>query len=802
MTRAVLLSGAAVVCLLAAAGTARAGDWFDGDTARRYPGAASAASRAFLGMHADRLGVRGVDLAVASSLEHAGLQTVRYRQTYAGLPVFGAGVAVRMLPGGEVRAAVVDVRRGFAVSPVPSLDAAGAKAVVSAAIGRPVGGESDAELGVLARAATGGALVWNIDVPFADGLHRHVVDAHAGLLLRAWNLARDAKGKVYDVNVSKGPVVVRDLENLTPSTPQTLTGRAGKIYRHISGDVEQSSASLQITDQAVLADSSGDFLIDPATSQPSWTDGFAEVNVYYHLERTNRYYRDTIGLGTQMDQPKWALFSVVNYGPPSKTPYDNAFFTPWTNSANGIFIGQGHKVDFAYDSDVYLHEYAHYVNHNAIGFSQGAIAMDDYGIATMPGAMDEGSSDYFSSTLNDDAVVGEVALGSQARDLATDPGRCPEALIGESHQDGELIGSASWSIRQAIGKQLADPLVWGALAMLPYSPSFGDFANGITQTASDMKKQGKLDDAQLGKIASALAERGLDDCSRFLEVKPAKPRKTYLLGLDILGQLYGASCNTLKKYGMELTSIFQFWYAPAPSDKLARLMVKHSSVSGGSLDWDIYLRRNKPVTFSTYQMDLQPDEFDTKVEHLTATSGEIAMTETSSPKFNPADKYHVVIFHRSCGTTLATVSATGEPAITPPDAGPDGQAPEAGGDGQGPDAAKDSALDAVAEGSTKDGGAKDGATVKRDAGDAAVALQASSAVDEGTLEGAGACGCRVPAGRTGAGFAAAGLLALGALARRWRTRFSRIGLQGSRASTCGSRAGPSPDRGMTRGCTG
>lgn len=78
-------------------------------------------------------------------------------------------------------------------------------------------------------------------------------------------------------------------------------------------------------------------------------------------------------------------------------PLDNAFYSSIGVSnpklPNVLGLGQG-KYNFSYDSDALLHEFAHYVTQNAIGFSLGQFGADDRGYTTAASSIDEGVADY------------------------------------------------------------------------------------------------------------------------------------------------------------------------------------------------------------------------------------------------------------------------------------------------------------------------------------------------------------------------------------------------------------------------
>lgn len=741
---------ASLALLTAFALPASAADWHSGSPGQRSAARPDLAARSYLQQHALDLGVDSVDLQSDNDLLTAGLHVYRYTQTWQGLPVFGKRVTVRVDSAGRVLTVMVDVARGLTAPAVPGFSADEAIARVGALGLDRAGKHSEATLGIIPD-SRGGKLAWQVDVLSMAGMHRYVLDATDGSLIKVITLAKHVnKGRVYPINDQLTPQTEDvDLANLKLVIPQTLTGRAGTVFSYVSGDLESGNPADVVVKQKSVPDANGDFLFTPSTSEPDFTDNFAEVNVYYHLDRMDSWWRTALNVNLSS-----SLMAVVNYGP-GQQPYDNAFYTNWQGTfKNAIFIGQGSDEDFAYDSDVFLHEFTHFVNSTAIHLSNGPFDFDQYGMVIMPGAMEEGTADYFSSTVNDDPIVGEASLGQYARDLTQDVDQCPNSLFGESHEDGKLIGTTTWAIRTAIGKELADPLIWNTMATLPDSPSFGDVADGLQKGADALKAQGKLTDQQVNSVMNEVRKRGLDQCPRFLELVEGQNRYVYMAGLEFIGYLYGGyQCSDMKQY-FGLSAPFQFKFKPEATDKQLKIQVSLDKIQGGgTVDWGIYVRAGSPVLFDNGYMDPSvAKDYDYKVEKLTTTEGEIVIDTSSTPPFDPSKEYYVAIGHKNCAFTQATISGTGDGSVDPPkpDAGPEA-GPEAGPVEAGTDAGKDAG------------------PIKKDAGGFEAGAPAAL-VDQAEI-GGGACACRAtgaPAPK--AVWLLAGLAGLVAAARRRRSQ--------------------------------
>jgi hypothetical protein len=699
MKKTTLVTSALALLLTSIGSTAYATDWHVSPTTRLYPGHPLTAAKAFLADHADVLGFAGLEFSPYEQLNLDSIRTVRFEQRYHGVPVIDSTVAVRLRSDGTVQVVSSDVSKNLTVSSVADVDMMLAQKTVREFVGHDLafGG---AELGIEAN-EEGGSLIWQVDAVFRDGMRRFMVDAHSGKMLRYFSLAKDVKARVYPINPKKGTVQDLDVFNITTSSPQLLNAYDGtvSIYQFVSGDVETDPNSVKL-DQSLQPNSGEDYLYDPPASAKDGKDSFAQVNIFYHLGRMRNFFETHVGLN--MTSSKWSLMGVANYMPGGK-PYDNAFYTPWMGSgdkANAIFIGQAANVDFAIDSDVFLHEYTHYVNHNALKFTTESYG-DQFGVVLMPTGIDEGSADYFSCSVNDDAVVGEATLGQYARDLSDTSHMCPDDLIGEGHEDGKLIGSSAWAVRQALGQLLGDKVVWGAMSLLPARASFGDFGSGLIQTAKDLS----IDAALQTQVQQIVEAQGLNDCGRVLELKAQEPRRTNLIGLDYFAMMLGGSgCSDLSGYSINLTSIFQFKHTPSPSDTSVEFDVKQASYGGGALSWNIYVRQGAEVGFGKDQNGFPlVKSFTHSVKNLTDDSGKIVVDANSNPPFDPKSSYFLTIVYNSCPMAGAEVSSVANVALV--DAGTDAKSDSA------------SSGDAKADAKSGDSGSADAQTEGGVAGD-------------------------------------------------------------------------------------
>jgi MYXO-CTERM domain-containing protein len=589
-----------------------------------------------------------------------------------------------------------------------------------------------------------GRLVWAVDVlPSTRRAARYLVDAGTGEVVSHRPVALEALGRVYPVSSAVTPQTQDlPLTDMVVSAPQLLNGWSGNLT--VTNYAGGNSQSGLLASQNLGPNQGADFLYDPPANPLSGTDAFAQVSVYYHLTRARDYFATTHDVN--MTPSSWKLTAVAN-AQEDGSAMDNAYFSPMGidgqfASPNLIAIGQGSQGDFAVDSDVFIHEFGHYVTGNAVGYNQGQFAFGEYGLSPWGGAIDEGIADYFACTVNGDSILGEASLApfGAERDLSDTSRRCPDETVGEVHEDGKIIGSLSWSLRGAFGPALADRLVWGAITLLTPDATLGDFAKGLQQTAADFVAVGEMTAADAQTMDGLIALRGLDDCGNVLEVTASKPRRYIALGLTNLGYFFGASCGTLQANGIGLHSLFHFKVSPQPGDGGVRFVVDYDPTGGGGLDWGIYVRAGQHLGIS--DQTLMPTGATWSATHLSDTHGVLVIDGSSNPPFDPSQDYYMVVGDQSCPISYVTVST-----------------------------------DTMGSASTSSGAGGNGAT-GAGGGAAGGAGPGSGGDDNGDNGGAddGGCGCRAAGGAPGAPWALlAGLGLAGAASARRRRRARAAG---------------------------
>lgn len=657
----------ALARLAAAPSVALAKDWV---SLPAHPGivgsSPSSAAAKMLADDAATLGIEGLELAPRETLGAGPTLTVLVEQRWGGLRVIDKGGAVRF-ENGDPRHVTLDVARGLTVSTTPSLDVDAASLALAAKLGHPLL-PFRSELAVLGR--NSGILVWVLDVR-EDGT-RYVVDANTGKLMLRVPVMLDGKGRVYAVNQVETPMPVDlPLSTLNEAVnPVKLDGWNGllRVTNYVSG----SSQFGYELEQTLTPTSGTDFLYNPPNNPMDPKDGFAQVNLYYHLTDMREFFAS---LGVDETTAKWKLTAVAN-AMEDGSPLDNAFFSPFGQmgqfaAPNVISIGQGSTIDFAYDSDVFKHEFGHYVAGNTVNFNLGPFYTNEFGLQPLSSALDEGLADYFACSDNDSPVLGEAALapfGAQ-RDLTEAWRRCPDDVGREAHEDGRLIGAVSWSLRVLLGQTRADKLVWGSESMLGPGATFGDFYQGIITTMNGMIMSGELSSADADGVKKTLADSGMADCGPIIGMGDNDSKRTWIAGMELLAYYLQTDCFSLIDSGFVFTSPFQFSRATTPGDAAMHVHLEMAQDFEDTLHYTVYIRRGDHVGYDSDPNGLPVASiYDYAFDVQDQNSTDIVLDANSSPPFQPGQTYFVSVAAASCpdvsmqlsidsqGTTTTTVS--------------------------------------------------------------------------------------------------------------------------------------------------
>lgn len=610
-------------------------------------------ANAFLASRRAALRLDGVRLVFGSTLGVHGAHIVRYGQEHAGIPVYGGGLALWVDRDGGVRAVVGDARP-LAGDPTYGVTREQAIQRIDELVGR-----ARAQNPVLVwwRGSSGAArLVWRIDAATSKGAERFLVDAKGDGWFKRMPLGRHALGRVSRGGSLTSPEFEDiELERLDPEDPARLRGWNGQldVANYMKGGFLQGHVDYQ---QTLEPNIGGDFLFSPPANPLDAKDGFAQVSLYEQVTRMRGVYER---LGVDFSPPSWRLLVVANMQEHGN-PFDNAYYAPLDMGGelaapNFIGIGQGSLGDFAVDPDVAMHEFTHYVNHNAINFNQGWYWTNQYGLSPWASAIDEGVADYFACSESEDPVLGDVVLEAYGlvRRLDDASKRCPDDLGGEPHADGELIGSLGWTLRDHFGRERADRLMWSATTLLGPNATLGDFGRGLKLAAEHLEALGEFSSSERAVLEMLIMQRGLDDCDAVLDVTPSGPRHVLLAtGTDGLG----FQCGELRNQGFFQQALFQFRATPPPGSIGMTIRVELQSGSPSALSWSVFARRGVPVGMNDDGFLPRVEVFHHSVRNITTRTAELVIDATRLPEFDPSEPYYFTIEHQNCLSSAALVS--------------------------------------------------------------------------------------------------------------------------------------------------
>ena len=354
---------------------------------------------------------------------------VTYQQTYRDLPVEGTEAGYTVDAQGRIVALGADVYPSIDIETTPRVSAEEALDIA-----KNLFGDGEPETRLLpalivfpqaTKKGTNFLLAWKMELA-SDKAPRDVVyfiDAVTGGLIESYNNIRDFEihgtlsGQYYPQHNYDPPVTVNfptnnikiiDVAsrlvtqgNSNGSGAYSLSfGGAMGIY-YLQAPLENSWIQLHDASNNLVFHSYSFVSSSSRLHDYQWPAGDAS-NVRYHASFIHDYYKNTFSYAA-MD---YRVVAQVGAGSGTNGRSDG------TN----IFFGSDGGQYWARSSDVVYHEYTHSTIYHIYG---GWIAN---GTNAQGSAMDEGLSDYFACTLNNDPIQGEdVGVNPDALGAASTP---------------------------------------------------------------------------------------------------------------------------------------------------------------------------------------------------------------------------------------------------------------------------------------------------------------------------------------------------------------------------------------------
>jgi subtilisin-like proprotein convertase family protein len=318
-------------------------------------------------------------------------------------------------------------------------------------------------------------------------------DLETGALIRTVPLFFRAKAaRVFDPN----PVSAINDPTLQDRN-DSATAVPANAYRDV--ELQDVVASGPLAGPHVkLVDRQAPNIAPPDASSPlvfdRAADGFEDVNVYFHIDRTQRYLQ-SLGYTGERSVAAYAIEADAH----SANGSDNSFFVPSaTRLAEGtLHFGEG-GTDDAEDADLIVHEYGHAI--------QEWIAPGTFGgpFTSESRALSEGFGDYWAYSTHS---AQRIASGRDPFCLADWDSRCWEDdaseqcvyrpgsdclrrvdgtrtmadfekvdVAGVEHRNGSIWSSALREIHQQLGRTVTDTIVIESLFDVPPNPTFAVMA--------------------------------------------------------------------------------------------------------------------------------------------------------------------------------------------------------------------------------------------------------------------------------------------------------------------------------------
>jgi hypothetical protein len=479
------------------------------------------AAREALLAHGALLGLDGpgAELVLDRVVSHRGQRYVKFALRLLGLPVFGVKVVAHVDPHGALVRMSSKAPRGPAETGHGTVDAEHA-----AAAAEDFDGEGTAVavhagfLPIQDRAIH----VYRVLVA-APGPHRFVtfVDARGGDVIYRYDEIKRHQANVYLENPTASI-------NLTEVLLQNIVPE-GEHANHTYGEFLRTARCTNLsyqtgqctawTHQALAAPPDGFLGVAPDDGQGKLGDGFAEVQAYHSLDTYYAFWREEFGFDPQFvdaatNTPGPSIWVFVNGN------FENAYFSgssDYYGNPDMIVMGQGAK-DFSYDNDVTRHEFTHAVSSQI--FDIWMYNVDDLGTDMSGGGVEEGTADYFPCSFHGNPELGEYMGVIRSAQNAR---KCPQDLVGQSHEDGLIISGTMWAIRQNVGEAKANHLHYGALASNTII-TFNDYADALEVQAYLMKDwddpELKFTDEDFQFVSDTLDFRNLRHCRRVVPVEP------------------------------------------------------------------------------------------------------------------------------------------------------------------------------------------------------------------------------------------------------------------------------------------
>lgn len=465
------------------------------------PDAPEAMARQYLREASRLLGLQRADLSdLKYRTSRPGFATtvVRFDQTYQGVPVYNAELAVTLDRDARVVFVMNSYKSQVSLADVtPRIKSDAARTTALAHLGAQGAMTYDKTDLVVYQGKSGSRLAYRVTVEPRQplGTWESLVDARTGEIFRVEDLSCygsvNGTGTVFNPDPLSSALQVYGgvwSDNGDADNAQLNGQRATVTLR----DIDNNAGTFTLKGpRAEIQDFEGPFngLWTQATADYSSTrfpDLFEAANTYFHIDTYMRYINDPPpnGLGTTLVPSQYV--GGVRFDPQGLNGADNSHYLPGSGQ---VAFGEG-DVDDDEDADVIIHELGHGLHHWLQGGS-GPSQVD---------GLSEGTGDYFAASYS--RSFNQWTSGTpqfnwvfswDGHDATTWPGRVtnwpnhyPDQLVGQIHTDGQIWSTVNMRIWNQLGRTRTDKAVIEGLNMTIAGTNQDDAAQAMMSAAAAM----------------------------------------------------------------------------------------------------------------------------------------------------------------------------------------------------------------------------------------------------------------------------------------------------------------------------